>query len=47
MRARASALVAGVVAGAAAALAQSPDDAPIRSGTPWYTVDGQRMYAGA
>lgn len=33
-------------AACALAAAQSPDDAVIRSGTPWYTADGQRMYAG-
>lgn len=30
----------------AAAAAQNPEDAVFRSGAPWYTVDGQRIYAG-
>ena len=32
--------------GAAVVLAQNPEDAVIHSGAPWFTVDGQRMYAG-
>jgi len=37
---------AQLLAAAAAAAAAGPEDVIITPGAPWYTVDGQRMYAG-